>query len=72
MYRCVLLISVIMYQLSRIFVSSVIQLSTFRVVGVVICTQFFLHHFYFSLRVFRVTKHTVHKEKLGSLILYSD
>jgi len=40
MYRCVLLISVIVYQLRHICVSSVIQLSTFRVVGVVICTQF--------------------------------
>jgi len=40
MYRCVLLISVTVYQLRHICVSSVIQLSTFRVVGVVICTKF--------------------------------
>jgi hypothetical protein len=54
MYRCVLLISVIVYQLHHICVSFVIQLSTFRVVGVVIRTQvcytnFILVYAYFEL-----------------------
>jgi hypothetical protein len=40
MFRFVLLISLIVYQLRHICISSAIQLSTFRVAGVVICTQF--------------------------------
>ena len=79
MFRCVLLISLIVYQLRHVCAYSVMQLSTFRLVGVVICTQFCYTVFilifaYFDLRNIHYIRRNwghsfgvVTKQRLGSL-----